>query len=66
MFVGCCTIYWVIIYFYYPETKQKTLEEIAQAFGDRVVDVSEESVRAEGAVLEEKADPAIQVERRSV
>jgi hypothetical protein len=56
VFVGCCIVYWFIIYFYYPETKQKTLEEIAQAFGDKIVEVPLDSVRAEGIVLEEKAN----------
>lgn len=27
VFVGCCSVFFVIIYLYYPETKQKTLEE---------------------------------------
>lgn len=39
VFVGCCSVYWFIIYFFYPETNQKTLEEIAAAFGDKVVDL---------------------------
>ncbi|CAK7215965.1 hypothetical protein SEUCBS140593_002708 [Sporothrix eucalyptigena] len=42
VFVGCCAVYSVIIYFYYPETKQKTLEGIAAAFGDHVVNVKED------------------------
>ncbi|KAL5084641.1 hypothetical protein Trisim1_011548 [Trichoderma cf. simile WF8] len=55
VFVGCCTVYWFIIYFYYPETNQKTLEEIAAAFGDRVVEVDEQEVVAEGVAFEGKA-----------
>jgi len=39
----------LIIYFYYPETKGKSLEELAELFGDTVVvhltDVSEEERR---------------------
>ncbi|KAI0395845.1 hypothetical protein F5Y17DRAFT_456521 [Xylariaceae sp. FL0594] len=42
VFVGVCTIYLVLIHRYFPETKQKTLEEIAAAFGDRVVDVDDQ------------------------
>ncbi|KIH87462.1 MFS monosaccharide transporter (Hxt8) [Sporothrix brasiliensis 5110] len=42
VFVGCCVVYSFIIYFYYPETKQKTLEGIAAAFGDHVVSVKDD------------------------
>ncbi|CAP91533.1 Pc13g04640 [Penicillium rubens Wisconsin 54-1255] len=38
VFVACSAFFLVIAYFYFPETKQKTLEEVAAAFGDRVVD----------------------------
>jgi MFS family permease len=36
-------IYVVIVYFYYPETKGKTLEEIAGIFGDKVALTMEEA-----------------------
>lgn len=39
----------------YSETKQKTLEDIAAAFGDKVVLVDERAIAAEEVVLEEKA-----------
>ncbi|KAJ4305021.1 hypothetical protein N0V90_000550 [Kalmusia sp. IMI 367209] len=55
VFVGCCSIYLVLVYLYFPETKQKTLEEIAASFGDKIVDVRETDVIAEQHVLEEKA-----------
>ncbi|UKZ52820.1 hypothetical protein TrVGV298_006607 [Trichoderma virens] len=55
VFVGCCTVYLLIIYFYFPETNQKTLEEIAAAFGDRVVEIDEQDVVAEGVAFEGKA-----------
>jgi predicted MFS family arabinose efflux permease len=50
----------LIIYFYYPETKGKSLEELAELFGDTVVvhltDVSEEERRKLDAEIEnEKA-----------
>ncbi|KAF4549589.1 Sugar (and other) transporter-like protein 65 [Elsinoe fawcettii] len=38
VFVGCCTVYLGLVYFFFPETNQKTLEEIAAAFGDKVVE----------------------------
>lgn len=37
------------------ETRHKTLEEIAAAFGDKVVEVGERDLRAERSVFEEKA-----------
>ncbi|KAJ5218377.1 Major facilitator superfamily domain general substrate transporter [Penicillium cinerascens] len=37
VFVGCSFFFLVIAYFFFPETKQKTLEEVAASFGDRVV-----------------------------
>ena len=37
------------------ETKHKTLEEIAAAFGDRVVELTENDFTAEQTVFEEKA-----------
>ncbi|KAJ5151067.1 Major facilitator superfamily domain general substrate transporter [Penicillium canariense] len=41
VFVACSAFFLVIAYLYFPETKQKTLEEVAAAFGDRVVLVHE-------------------------
>lgn len=55
VFVGCSLFFLVIGYIYFPETKRKTLEEIAAAFGDKVVLVTENEVIAEQNVLEEKA-----------
>ncbi|KAJ5438289.1 uncharacterized protein N7458_009287 [Penicillium daleae] len=37
VFVACSAFFLVIAYFFFPETKQKTLEEVAASFGDRVV-----------------------------
>ncbi|KAE8353066.1 MFS monosaccharide transporter [Aspergillus coremiiformis] len=37
VFVACSVFFLVVAYFYFPETKQKTLEEIAASFGDQVV-----------------------------
>ncbi|KIW93898.1 uncharacterized protein Z519_05213 [Cladophialophora bantiana CBS 173.52] len=56
VFVGCCAIYLGIIYLWFPETKQKTLEEIAAAFGDHVVEVEEREILAEEGALATKAD----------
>lgn len=66
VFVGCCTVYWFIIYFFYPETKQKTLEEITEAFGDKYVETSDSSIRATDSASMEKKDGALHVERQSV
>ena len=37
------------------ETKQKSLEEIAAAFGDQVVEISEHDITVEGEVFDAKA-----------
>ncbi|EAW06315.1 putative MFS monosaccharide transporter (Hxt8) [Aspergillus clavatus NRRL 1] len=37
VFVACTLFFLVVAYFYFPETKQKTLEEIAASFGDKVI-----------------------------
>ncbi|KAJ8119797.1 hypothetical protein ONZ43_g3330 [Nemania bipapillata] len=58
VFVSICSIYLVLIYLYFPETKQKSLEEIAAAFGDRVVEVNETDIAAEGDVFDGKAAAA--------
>jgi hypothetical protein len=42
IFVHADGIYLVGFYFYYPETKGKTLEELQGLFGDRVADVNRE------------------------
>ncbi|KAL2830190.1 general substrate transporter [Aspergillus pseudoustus] len=41
VFVACTAFFLVIAYFYFPETKRKTLEEIAASFGDRVIDAED-------------------------
>lgn len=56
VFVGCCACYFVGIYMFFPETKQKTLEEIAAAFGDRVVQVDEDAMAAEETAMDGKVD----------
>ncbi|KAI8946660.1 putative MFS monosaccharide transporter [Xylaria longipes] len=55
VFVAICAIYLVLVYFYFPETKQKSLEEIAAAFGDRVVEVNEHDIAVEGEIFDTKA-----------
>jgi hypothetical protein len=41
-------------YLWFPETKRKTLEEIAAAFGDKVVTLTDNDLAAEQIVFEEK------------
>ncbi|KAK6402265.1 hypothetical protein LTR95_019091, partial [Oleoguttula sp. CCFEE 5521] len=55
VFVACTLFFLVIAYFYFPETRHKTLEEIAASFGDKVVEVGERDVLAERDILDEKA-----------
>ncbi|TVY81320.1 hypothetical protein LSUE1_G001170 [Lachnellula suecica] len=64
VFVGCSFCFLILAYFYFPETKQKTLEEVAAAFGDRVVLLTEREIGAEEKKLEDKAR-AEQVELHS-
>lgn len=44
VFVGCTTFFLGVAIFYFPETRRKTLEEIATAFGDDVVQIHESDV----------------------
>ncbi|GFN12035.1 putative MFS monosaccharide transporter (Hxt8) [Aspergillus tubingensis] len=37
VFVACTVFFFTVAYFYFPETKQRTLEEIAASFGDKVI-----------------------------
>ncbi|OQV02845.1 hypothetical protein CLAIMM_07970 [Cladophialophora immunda] len=61
VFVGCSFFFLIVAYFYFPETKMKTLEEIAAAFGDKVVLLTENDLAVENAVMEDKGG-AMQVE----
>ncbi|KAL1975577.1 hypothetical protein VTN31DRAFT_3969 [Thermomyces dupontii] len=56
VFVGCTLFFLIVAYFYFPETRKKTLEEIAAAFGDRLVEVEEQDITIEEAVMEAKAE----------
>ncbi|KAK2757292.1 hypothetical protein FQN54_004806 [Arachnomyces sp. PD_36] len=55
VFVACSFFFLVIAYLYFPETRRKTLEEIAAAFGDEVVLPTENDVAAEGGIMAAKA-----------
>ncbi|KAK4903273.1 hypothetical protein LTR27_000201 [Elasticomyces elasticus] len=55
VFVGCTLFFLVIAYFYFPETRHKTLEEIAAAFGDKVVTLTDVEIAREHSVFEAKA-----------
>jgi MFS family permease len=57
VFVTCSAFFLVVAYFYFPETRRKTLEEVAAEFGDKVVLVDEGDVvreAVEEAKLKEK------------
>ncbi|KAH0153017.1 hypothetical protein KCU67_g9639, partial [Aureobasidium melanogenum] len=54
VFVCCSLFFFIIAYLYFPETRRKTLEEIAAAFGDRVVTLTEREIAAEETIAEEK------------
>ncbi|KAK7214459.1 hypothetical protein V2G26_002462 [Clonostachys chloroleuca] len=49
VFVGCSTFFLAIAWFFFKETRQKTLEEIAEAFGDQIVFADERQIVEEAA-----------------
>ncbi|WPH00512.1 putative MFS monosaccharide transporter [Acrodontium crateriforme] len=55
VFVGCTTFFLVMAYLFFPETKNKTLEEIAAAFGDKLVTLTDNDYAIEQTNFEEKA-----------
>ncbi|OTB00307.1 hypothetical protein M426DRAFT_324356 [Hypoxylon sp. CI-4A] len=63
VFVGCTLVFVTIAYFNFPETRRKTLEEIARAFGDKVVLVDESRVEAERGVLAARDEESISVDK---
>ncbi|CAK3909059.1 MFS monosaccharide transporter [Lecanosticta acicola] len=65
VFVGCTLFFFIIAYFYFPETRHKTLEEIASAFGDQVVTLSERDLDKEenNRVFQAKVSTEERVER---
>jgi len=44
VFVSCSFCFLVLAYLYFPETRRMTLEQIAAAFGDKVVEVSDRDI----------------------
>ncbi|KAI1177693.1 hypothetical protein F4777DRAFT_587126 [Nemania sp. FL0916] len=54
VFITICAIHLVLIYLYFPETKQNSLKEMAAAFGDRVIEVSEQDIGIEGKAFNMK------------
>jgi hypothetical protein len=52
VFVGCSAFFLVMAYLYFPETRRKTLEEIAEAFGDKVVLADDRDVMEEEATAQ--------------
>lgn len=54
VFVGCSSFFLVMAWFFFPETKQKSLEEIAAAFGDKVVEPDANNLKSEEAIFEGK------------
>lgn len=65
MFVACTLFFFVMAYLYFPETRLKTLEEIAAAFGDKVVLVDAQSVEVEQRKMTGKQGEQEFIERAS-
>ncbi|KAL3291106.1 Major facilitator superfamily domain general substrate transporter [Colletotrichum asianum] len=55
VFVGCTAFFTVIAYFFFEETRQKTLEEISEAFGDEVTSSEDMHVPRAKLDVEEKS-----------
>ncbi|KIW78551.1 hypothetical protein Z517_08389 [Fonsecaea pedrosoi CBS 271.37] len=55
--IALSVVYWLLVYFYLPETKGKTLEDMGILFGDEI------NLSFEEAVLEEEAAEAADVEK---
>lgn len=51
VFVVCTLFFLIVAWFYFPETRRKSLEEIARDFGDKVVLVDEMDVQREHAKM---------------
>ena len=63
VFVGCSLFFLIMAYLYFPETRRKSLEEIAAAFGDKVVLIEDQDVVGEQEVLDGKNGVSKEVER---
>jgi sugar porter (SP) family MFS transporter len=65
VFVACTTFFLVVAWFYFPETRNQTLEEIASAFGDKVVPVAETQAGKDGGIIGDDAGDVQYVERQA-
>lgn len=64
VFVACSLFFLVMAYLYFPETRRKSLEQIAEDFGDKVVLVDERDVHVEA--VKEATMAEIQIEDAEV
>ena len=63
-FVGCTAFFVVMAYFYFPETRRKSLEEIAAAFGDKVVTLTDRDLAAEHVAVGDEKEAVDFVEEK--
>lgn len=53
---------WLVVYFYYPETKNIPMEEMGRLFGDEVAGTLEDELKHHGHAAHEKAAQATELE----
>ncbi|KAJ9628285.1 uncharacterized protein PV06_01269 [Exophiala oligosperma] len=64
LFVFCTAAMWLVVYFYYPETKNIPMEEMGRLFGDEVAGTLEDELKHHGHAAHEKAAQATELESK--
>lgn len=55
---------WLVVYFYYPETKNIPMEEMGRLFGDEVAGTLEDELKHHGHAAHAKLAQATEIEVR--
>jgi hypothetical protein len=51
VFIACTVTLFFLVYFFYPETQNLSLEEMAKVFGDDVIDSLEQELEKTGCTV---------------